>query len=133
MKGSVEWRKYMAANFPGNGHYGGKVVKFRRQGCAGVMSFGFQVIEVTRHLVADRRIVERAMRCTTSTKMAGGSTTRRGARRSGSSARAVATCSGWTCSWEETARHEPNHLARRRWRRFGVMGRGRHERHVRQP
>lgn len=43
-------------------HYGSKGVNFRRQRCADVMSLGFGVADVTRRLVALRRIVEKAMR-----------------------------------------------------------------------
>lgn len=41
------------------GHYGRKVVQFRRACCAAVLSLGFEVTDVTRPLVAVRRIIEK--------------------------------------------------------------------------
>lgn len=51
-------KRFMPANGQNIGQYGSNTVKFGRQGGADVMSLCFDVMDVTRPLVAVRRMVE---------------------------------------------------------------------------
>lgn len=59
----VERKRFVAANGQEMGHYGRKVVQFRRKGCPSVLTLGCDVTEVTRSLVvAARRVVQKRQR-----------------------------------------------------------------------
>lgn len=58
-RGGSERQRFVAVNRLESGHYSRKAVQFRRNRCPVVLSLGFEVTDVTRPLVAVRRIIEK--------------------------------------------------------------------------
>ena len=56
---NVQWKRFVAANGAEMTHHGKKEVKFKRRDKDGVMALNFEVTDVTKPLVAVRRIVEK--------------------------------------------------------------------------